>query len=354
MKIDRKCPFYRDSQKAAWYCDDKEWYIESQIVNVDCILYMEQVADMEPANIQDFARTVFEEYGAQRPLHLLSDYVVQNTRDKDLLRTALQFQRADDNLQVRIRADQEKVYALFQGILQEGQEELSQYRLFDATDCEPLQGEKSLGRIMVMRVDDIPYELRTQDSQLAWITPELLKRPLHKVTFIDGGEYSSCQDLSDRIIGVLKEELVPPHVRDILAGKSVNPNPKAERPPLEIDKTAPLYRGDTPFYGDADTEQYMASTAANIAFIMSMEDIPDNKPDQIWRFAEQLTEEYGDERPQYLLKMYFLPQSEDVDLVRPNLGYYFDGRVMALYYTLKNMSSEIDRQQQEGTGMTLS
>ena len=187
MKIDRKCPFYCGSLDAAYYGNEKNRYIESQVVNVDCILFMEQANVLSITDMERFAQTVIGEYGVRRPLSLLSDYLVSNTTDQKLIHEALRYLGADNVLQVRMQIEFQKVLALFQNVLLEGKNELEQYRLFDKRDCDPLEGEKSLGRILVMSVDGIPPELRIQDYQLVLITPEVLERPLYKVSCISGG-----------------------------------------------------------------------------------------------------------------------------------------------------------------------
>lgn len=360
MKIDRKCPFYCGSLDAAYYGNEKNRYIESQVVNVDCILFMEQANVLSITDMERFAQTVIGEYGVRRPLSLLSDYLVSNTTDQKLIHEALRYLGADNVLQVRMQIEFQKVLALFQNVLLEGKNELEQYRLFDKRDCDPLEGEKSLGRILVMSVDGIPPELRIQDYQLVLITPEVLERPLYKVTCISGGGCSSAEDLSPRIIGVLKEELVPAHVRNILAGKPVEPVVAPDRLPLEIDRKASLYTGDIPSLGNTQTiEAYMASTAANIDCIMRMMDVPKNESGPIREFAEQLAEEYGVERPQYLLGQYFEAYHvlngfgndrilHNTDLILPNLDYYPDGRMKALRHALEEISDELSTQQGVG------
>lgn len=63
MKIDRKCPFYCGSLDAAYYGNEKNRYIESQVVNVDCILFMEQANVLSITDMERFAQTVIGEYG---------------------------------------------------------------------------------------------------------------------------------------------------------------------------------------------------------------------------------------------------------------------------------------------------
>lgn len=354
VKIDRNCPFYRESQKAAYYTGQKNLYMESQIVNVDCILFMDQIAAMEESQIGRFADAIIGKYGTQRPTSLLADYIMRNSDDSELVAEGRKYFFVDNNLCVRFKAEPEKVDILFQSILQQTEEERNQYRLFDEKDCEPFEGEKSLGRILVVSVDDLPYDLQSQESQLAVVTPELLDRPIHKMTFVTGNEAGSIEDMYDKIIGVLKEDLVPRYVRDILQGKSTVTNTHEPREPLEIDRDAPLYLGKAPTFDDTKRmDSYLESMAANIAFIMELEDTPENDSAEMSEFVEDLLEAYGAERPVYLLAQYFNDEDilremdengvgHEAGIIQPNIGYYVDGRINTLYSMLKGAAVEMD------------
>ena len=353
LKIDRKCPFYRDSLEMAYYDNQKNLYIESQIVNVDCIIFMDQAAKLNLNEINDFARLLIAEYGAQRPAYLLSEYVLRNTEKRKLIREALKFLRADNNLHVQMTTEPAKVFSLFRSILREAQDELLEYRLFDKNDCEPLRGKKSLGRVLVMSTNELPPDICTQDNQLAIVTPELLQRLLYDVPF-SGGRWDSGRDLSKKIIGVLKEERVPRYIRDILKGKPVVKKVRSDRPPLDMDKSVPIYRGITPLFDRSqEVERYLASAAANIDFTMKMQDIPEAQSNDISSFAQQLIEEYGEERPLYMLAQYFQDHNalngfgvdrslKNTDIVLPNFGCYTDGRIETLYDILKEMTIDMN------------
>ena len=366
LKIDRKCPFYTDSQSYAYHSGEKNLYVESQIVNAECILFMDQAMNMDISKMNEFAESVITEYGVRRPTALLSRYVLEHTDDKSLVDEARKFLHADSNIRVRMASDAKKVFKLVGSILKQAENELQEFRLFDQSDCEPFEGEKSLGRILVMSVDGIPGDIRTQDSQLALVTPELLEKPLYEMNFITGGSCSSCEDLSSKIIGVLKKELVPERIRNILDKKNpIQAEATLDRPPLDIDKKAPLYLHPVPSLSLLPAaERYLESTAANISCLMEIESVPENEPEVITCFAERLNEEYGQERPLYLLSQYFKDYKAlngfgtdqsltNTDLILPNLGHYPDGRLNVLYTVLKYLSEDLGEYQENDIGMTM-
>lgn len=91
-----------------YHCDEKDWYIESQVVNVDCLLFIEQAEGFSPGQMTDFARTVIGEYGARRPLSLLSEDALENSTDEELINEALKYLRADSVLHVQMQTDSQK------------------------------------------------------------------------------------------------------------------------------------------------------------------------------------------------------------------------------------------------------
>lgn len=357
LKIDRKCPYYDGSSSLAFYDGQRDLYIESALTSIDCILHMEQVENVPDEDIEAFARSLIEQYGPQRPVtllalnHLFYGEKAYSKEDVSLRQTALQYSYGDWPIQPYMITSPEKRLRLFENVEQLVREPMKEYRLFDAADCEPFEGEKSLGRILVTSVDGIPAECRAQTGQLAHITTELLEKLPNEVKFLSGGSAASVNPLP--IIGVLKEEMTPDWAREILAGNGrplLASGEVAPRPLLEINLAAPFYSGS--HFGavtDDELEQYLESTAANLDCAFHIAHNPPDDPDEWDAFAKELLDTYGPERPiSVMVRSYhdgsfaapFMDNELDQycfadKLFMPRLPHYVNGRLEAIFESMR-------------------